>query len=547
MKENAGQERARVRASVLLLVLLCAALYLTRLGSITFYEEDEPRFAGAVRTMLQTGDYVTPRFNGALRINKPILYYWLAAASEHAVGVGELGARLPSALLATALVLAIFLFGRARRGLRFGTLAGLITATCLQFAVVLARAATADMTLICFLSLAFLCFYQAYISEPARAGRWVLLSWAALGFAVLAKGPAFLVPAAGTVGLFALLRGEVRPVLRRLVTPLGLLVFAAVAVPWYAAEMALLGKTFYRGFLLAENIGRFQGEVDPHHGPIWFFLPWALVMFFPWVCFLPAGLAGVWRERRGEDSLRLFALCWAVVFFTIFSLSGTKLPHYIAPLYPGAALLVASAWEERLAGYANRGWRGSQWFLGIWGTLFAGAFLALTWVGPTLLRDMADGRPDVGPGPMVLAMLFGGGCAACLVLLARRRERAAFAALSGSLAAGIVCLHLLLAPVVARYWQDPMRILAEDAGRRTGQLAVFAYPSSDVVYYSGKMVARLRREDAGRLAEMAARGPLLVITTRRHVGDVPASLGLAELRREGALVLLGPPTGGGQR
>ncbi|MDH7571905.1 MAG: glycosyltransferase family 39 protein, partial [Armatimonadota bacterium] len=309
-------ERVSAQRAVWVLLALCGVLYFFRLGTLSFFEEDEPRFASAVRTMLQTGDYLTPRFNGKLRINKPILFYWLAAGTSAVAGVGELGARLPSAILGSATVLVLFFFGRRHRSVGFGFIAALALATCLQLSV-LARAATADMTMIFFLTVALLAFYHAYTHPGARGA--LLLSWAALGFATLAKGPAAMVMAAGVVLLFLAARGEIRSGLCRLCAPAGILLFLLVAVPWYAIELKLLGQTFYRGFFLAEHVGRAQGTADGHLGPFWFYVPVFFGMFYPWACFLPAGVAGVWSERRGAAPLRLFALCWVVVVFVLFT------------------------------------------------------------------------------------------------------------------------------------------------------------------------------------------------------------------------------------
>ncbi len=556
---------------LLLLVLLCGLLFFSRLGAVAFYEEDEPRFAAAARSMVESGDYLTPRFNGKLRINKPILFYWCAAASDAVFGANEFGARFPSALFGMGTVLLLFLFARAYGGARFGALAALILATCLQISL-LARAATADMGMIFFFTAALLAFFRAYTTG---ARKYVLLFWAALGMAALAKGPAFLVLAGAVILLFVLAqairnpKSEIANPLRLMVTPVGLLVFVLIAVPWYAAELWVHGETFYRGFFLAEHIGRYRGEADPHRGPVVFYLGVMLLMFFPWVCFLPAGLSGMLRARAGEDQqrlgapaglsgvlraradampLRLFALCWVVVVLGIFSFSGTKLPHYIAPLYPAAALLVAWAWERRLAGEEWRAWRASVWFLAVWGCLLTGGLgYLLMWRGPALLGGITGGPPpEVGSAPLALVLLFGLAWLGGTVALMMRRPAGALAALAGSMAAAILCVHLAVAPVVARYWQDPVRDLAVEAASRAGakaQLALFAYASSDIVYYSRRTVVRVRKEDAGRLAAMAARAPLFVLTTVRRLPDLPPNLPLREVRRDRGFVLLGPAEG----
>lgn len=535
------------KSLLLLLLLLCGLLYLTRLGTVTFYEEDEPRFASAVRTMVETGDYITPRFNGKLRINKPILFYWLASATSHVVGVGELGARLPSALLATALVLMAFFFARAYGSLRFAGLVAFLVATCLQYAVVLGRAATADMTFIFFLTGALFAFFRSEMEPGSR--RWMLWFWASLALATLAKGPAAVVLASATVGLFLILRGNLLDGMKRTITIPGLALFALIAVPWFAVELHLLGKTFWRGFFIAEHFGRYAGTADPHHGPIWFFIPVLLLMFYPWSLFLPAGLAGVWAERRSETApLRLYALCWSVVVFGLFTFSGTKLPHYIAPLYPAAAILAAHAWEERLAGQASRLWQIGASVLALLGLLLGGALLFVG-LDAAMLERLSSGLvTESEPRLVVFGLLLGGaGLLGGALLLARRRPETALCVMGGLLVAAIAWGNIALAPVVARCWQDPLRHLAEDAAARAGergQLAIYATASSGVVYYSKRTVAWVKRhEDTHRLEALARRGPLYVITKPSRMERIPAHLGLRELRREGAYILLGPAKG----
>jgi 4-amino-4-deoxy-L-arabinose transferase-like glycosyltransferase len=155
------------REDILLVLLVGLLFYLPGLGRVSLFDRDEPRFASAARTMLATGDYVVPHFNGALRPDKPPLVYWLMAASYRVVGENELGARLPSALTAALTLLVVYFAA----GARFGRVTGLLAAVLLGSTglfVALARLATADATQILFTTLSLACAWRAWDSGSAE-------------------------------------------------------------------------------------------------------------------------------------------------------------------------------------------------------------------------------------------------------------------------------------------------------------------------------------------------------------------------------------------
>lgn len=154
---------------VLLILLLGALLYLPGLGDISLFDRDEPRFATAARTMADTGDFVVPRFNGELRPDKPPLIYWAMTAAYAVVGENELGARLPSAIFATLTLLVVYFAAGSRFGRVTGIVASLILGTCGLF-VAEARLATADATMIFFITLSMACAWRAWDAGNQRPG-----------------------------------------------------------------------------------------------------------------------------------------------------------------------------------------------------------------------------------------------------------------------------------------------------------------------------------------------------------------------------------------
>ncbi|HUO10298.1 MAG TPA: glycosyltransferase family 39 protein [Phycisphaerae bacterium] len=150
------------KMDLLLLFALGLFLYTPGLGNIPLFDRDEPRFASAAREMIQHHDFLVPHFNGALRPDKPPLLYWLMDASYSLIGsYNEFAARLPSAIAGTLTLLVVYLMVALRFG-RFTALhASLILGTCTLFAIE-SRLATADATMIFFISICMACAWQAW-------------------------------------------------------------------------------------------------------------------------------------------------------------------------------------------------------------------------------------------------------------------------------------------------------------------------------------------------------------------------------------------------
>lgn len=175
--------------------VLITAVYLTialsRISNLALIDPDEPRYAGAGRTMAHGSSLLVPQFNGAPRINKPPLFYWLVAISDTLSGKStETSARIPSVVMGLLMLWGTIWLGRHVFGPRAGVLGGLILATCPLF-LALSRCCITDMTLSAFMagSLGFLMLAMCGLSPPRQAG-WIAA--VLLGFAVLTKATAAL-------------------------------------------------------------------------------------------------------------------------------------------------------------------------------------------------------------------------------------------------------------------------------------------------------------------------------------------------------------------
>ncbi len=325
--------------------LAAAVLYVcffSRAGAFGMIGPDEPRYASIARAMAESGDWVTPRLDGQPWFEKPVLYYWGAAAAFRLFGVSDFTVRLPSAILATLAALALAWLARKIYGAGTAWAVLLIFPTCVGV-FAFARAGTTDMPFSASLALAMVAAYRAMGNgrhPPQRA--WQILFGALLGLATLAKGPAAIVLAGGSAGLWALATGRWQHACR-LAHPLAVLAFCAVALPWYAL-CAMRNPEFLSIFLLSHNVDRFLTPVFQHEQPFWFFGPILLLGLLPWSALL-AGAArdavALWREKKLSASPGFFFACWAVFPLVFFSVSRSKLPGYLLPVFAPLVLLLA--------------------------------------------------------------------------------------------------------------------------------------------------------------------------------------------------------------
>lgn len=376
-------------AFALMILWVCCFSHLAAMG---LTGADEPRYAFIARGMAATGDWVTPRLYGQPWFEKPILYYWTAAASFRMLPANpEWAARLPSALAALLAALAMAWTARRIYGPRAGYFTLLILPSSAAF-IGFARAASPDMLFASTLAIALaaasaVCIPPAEAipagppaglpaaatppsraeSSPRRAGFLALLIFgAALGFASLAKGPAAVILAAGSVFCWALLSSQWRRA-TRLLHPVAILSWSAVALPWYVI-CALRNPDFLRVFIFQHNFARYLTPVFQHRQPFWYFLPILLIGIFPWTPAIAWLAVDGWRAIRRNDwrgSPALFFACWTAFPFVFFSFSQSKLPGYVLPCFAPLALLIAD-WMARLAPAEDKCKRAFAVIGGLW-------------------------------------------------------------------------------------------------------------------------------------------------------------------------------------
>jgi 4-amino-4-deoxy-L-arabinose transferase-like glycosyltransferase len=343
----------RTRTDSLLLAGFCAFLFFYGLGQFGLIGADEPRYAQVAREMLERRDWITPVLGGRPWLEKPPLYYWQAMLAYRIFGVSDWAGRLPAALDASFLVLAVYFFlRRFRPGFEVD---GALIAASSAGIIGYARAASMDMALAAAFTIAMLGWW-AWRERGKKIYLAVFYGFLALG--MLAKGPVAPFLAAAVIILYAITVRELRLVLKTLWLP-GIFLFCAIALPWYFA-VQMRNPGFYREFIVEHNLGRFSMNLYHHTEPFWYYLPVTALGLVPWTVFVIAAFVqsvrSWWGRRTAagvaeadlEFQLCTFACCWLIVPVAFFSISQSKLPGYILPALPAGALLLAEYLRRHL-------------------------------------------------------------------------------------------------------------------------------------------------------------------------------------------------------
>jgi hypothetical protein len=482
-------------------------LFLPALGSPSLWDIDEGHNAETAREMLEAENWTVPVFNGELRVDKPILLYWLQLAAYRTFGVGEFAARLPSALAAMLTVLLTYELGRRLFDPRTGLLGGIVLASSLLFCGS-AHFANPDALLNACTVLTFLFFWSGYQRGNSH---WLIWIGFSTGLGFLAKGPVAFVLPATVIGLFLLWQRQ----LHRLYSSHllhGLLVWALVAVPWFGLVGSETKGEFLRGFFLKHNVDRYLAPMEGHHGSIFYHIVSLLLGFLPWSVFLGPALWYAFRRDEAPSGAESdtgglrpsarqgccrFLLCWIVVYLFFFSVSQTKLPNYILPLYPAVALLTANFLERWRRGDLAL----SRWLphvgLVCWALVGVGLVPVLLGAAGIIAVPALDGRYLKGlekglwlaPIPII-------GAAFASWFLQRQVRQRLLQSLTVSAVLFTGLLAIWVAPALDAF--KAPRFLVETAQARQldreVRIGCFAYYQPSLVFYCQRQVNRLFSE-----------------------------------------------------
>ena len=351
-------QAVRRRRWLLGLLLFAILVRLLSLGTYPLTDNTEARYAELARTMVETGDWLTPRMAGGVPWwSKPPLSIWLTSVSYLAFGVNEFAARFPQLLLCLATTWLTMNLAEQRNRPNLDLRAAIVLFTSGLF-FVSAGAVMTDSTLALAMTLSMAGFWNA-MTRTDRSGRiWGYVFFVGMAIGLLAKGPVGVVLTLLPCGLWTLWKRRIGDAWRRIPWIPGLLLCAVLSLPWYiAAEMRTPGYLEY--FIIGEHWKRYtipawRGDMfgTAHVRPRGFIWPLAIIATLPW-CITWLGLA--WESKRSRDKplgpaddsgWRAYLWLWMLASPVFFTGAGNILITYVLPGIPAFALLVAEAWES---------------------------------------------------------------------------------------------------------------------------------------------------------------------------------------------------------
>jgi 4-amino-4-deoxy-L-arabinose transferase-like glycosyltransferase len=458
--------------------------------------------------MFARGDFVTPYLNGVPRFEKPILFYWTQAAAFTAFGDNEFSARLPSATAGVGIVLILYLLAVEIASRRAAFVAALVMATMFRF-VTFARIGLTDVPVMFFVIAALYGFIRAVqpfsggdrrggpVSAGPPAGRasapWAFFAWVCIGLGVLTKGPVGLLSVVIWVTYAAFSRNW--SVFARTRPLIGMTLALAIVLPWYVVMAVQHGRAFTDFALGHEIVERMLSEESfgaPARGFFYYFKIWPGDAA-PWSALFVASIGWIaWRWSSLDREARqaaMFAAAWFISVFLVFSVSRSKVPHYVLPAYPAPALLIG-LFVDRLADTHDDAlwWSVPMAIVAVASVLAAAAtalFLDVLAPGSTIVKWLV---------PSVFAV----GAAAMAASIRKRTLMPAVYALTGMLATVFALIGVFVVPRIIEPFK-PMPLLAREAtqlSQRDAPIGLLGrYGLSSLIYYSRHHVVALDGDD----------------------------------------------------
>lgn len=325
----------------LLLWLATLVLFLSGLGIEPLRDWEEGTYAQVAREMLSGGGhgFLFPQRWGEPYLNKPPLGPGLIALAFAALGESSFAARLPMALVTSMVVPLLYLVARAGGMSRQPALLGAVICLTLLPVMRHGRLAMLDGPVLAFALTMFLFLLK---SAP---GRWKWAFPAGLSISGIALTKGVLAVPFVVIGLTFLAMKHAPTLIRKQFWGalfLGLVPFMA----WLAAQFLYYGLDYAHTAVFGQGIARVALSVDGNAGSPWYYILEILKYGWPWLTFLPAGLAVTWRARH--EYWAVLALVLLLGFTLLVTLMPTKLPWYIYPVWPALALICGAGLQSAM-------------------------------------------------------------------------------------------------------------------------------------------------------------------------------------------------------
>ncbi|MGZ5049992.1 MAG: phospholipid carrier-dependent glycosyltransferase [Methylobacter sp.] len=330
-------------------ILAAGFIWFLLLGYRDLIEPDEGRYAEIAREMLASGDWVTPRLNGFKYFEKPPLQYWGTAISMAIFGETNAAARVWCSGLGFIAALWTGFVGNRIYGRNAGYFSFLFLISTVLYAG-MGHANSLDMGVSALLTIAIgaLVLAQSVRHQPEQERNWMLLGWAALAGATLSKGLIGLVLPGAALVLYSLWQRD-WALWRHLHLGKGLALYLLLAAPWFIF-VSLANPEFPHFFFIHEHFERFTSDVHGRTKSNWYFFAVFAIGALPWLFSALHGLfkpAFSWRAEPGKFDASRLLWVYAIFVFFFFSISHSKLPAYILPMFPPLALLIGENMVKR--------------------------------------------------------------------------------------------------------------------------------------------------------------------------------------------------------
>lgn len=324
------------------LLVTVAIIWFANLEYRTLVKPDEGRYAEIPREMVKSGDWTTPRLNELKYFEKPPLQYWATAVAYEVFGEHQWTSRLWAGLTGFAGLLLVWFAGLRLYGREVAGYAAMLLGGSLLYSLI-GHINTLDMGVTFFMTLGIFAMLIAQGEREVGSQRaWMLLAWAGLALAVLSKGLMGLILPGTALFLYCILQRD-WSMFKKLYFLPGLTVFFLIVTPWFYLVMKA-NPEFFERFFIYEHYTRFTTKDLGRYQPWYYFVPILLSGALPWTVLMFDSMLGAWRSGKRVAqvfSAERFLLIWAVFIYLFFSVSGSKLPSYLLPMFPALALLMA--------------------------------------------------------------------------------------------------------------------------------------------------------------------------------------------------------------
>lgn len=346
--------------AIAMLVFVLALVWFVPLGWRHLVPSDEGRYAEMAREMFLTGDWITPRYNGYKYFEKPPLQTWMNALTFAWFGIGAWQARLYTALTGFAGILLAGYTGARVFNATAGFAAALVLAGA-PYWELMGHFNTLDMGLSFWmeLTLCSMLLAQRPGAAPSAARRWMWVCWAAMALAVLSKGLVGIILPGAVLVLYSLIARD-WALWKRLYLPSGLVVFFAIATPWFVLVQQR-NPEFLNFFFIVQQFDRYLTPAQNRPGPVYYFVAVLLIGFLPWLSVAWQSVRHALAQPRQPNGFApgKLLIVWSGFIFLFFSASHSKLVSYVLPIAPALAFVIGAylprlsrqAWRRHLLGY----------------------------------------------------------------------------------------------------------------------------------------------------------------------------------------------------